>query len=216
MRDNDEIKEMTFLEFKKGDQRSFSLIFKSLSPYFIYFAKRILGEFHEELSIEAVSGAFQSLWENRNKIKSNPALRPFLYRTVKNKCIDILRANKRSKTDSFSTIFYAVKGDRNRKGSDDESLSDLESADIFYKNHSYNSWEESIIETEVVVAVYKVIETLPTECKKIIKLKYIEGLSNKEISDKLNVTISTVKNHSVRGLKLMRDRIKKIELFSNE
>ncbi|MFA4940434.1 RNA polymerase sigma factor [Brevundimonas sp.] len=51
--------------------------------------------------------------------------------------------------------------------------------------------------------VLALIETLPPRCREIFKMRKIEGLSQREIAQRLNVTESVVENDAVKGLALL-------------
>ena len=52
------------------------------------------------------------------------------------------------------------------------------------------------------------IEELPTECKRIFKMSYIEFLDIKTICERLNVAETTVKTQRQRAKKFLRERLK--------
>ena len=48
----------------------------------------------------------------------------------------------------------------------------------------------------------RLITGLPPQCRKVFTLKKVYGLSNAEIADHLNLSISTVEKHARKGLRL--------------
>lgn len=69
--------------------------------------------------------------------------------------------------------------------------------------------EESDLSSEIVLRdlvqyVEGKIEMLPDRCKEIFKLSRFDQLSNKEIADKLNVSIRTVENQIHRATKILK------------
>jgi len=61
-----------------------------------------------------------------------------------------------------------------------------------YVTYTESDFENKIIEEEVYRKLYVEINALPPVCKKTMLLA-LEGLSNKEIAEKLNVSVSTIK-----------------------
>lgn len=55
--------------------------------------------------------------------------------------------------------------------------------------------------------IESVVNQLPPQQKLIIKLSREEGLSHKEIADRLGIEKTTVKNHMVRALNTIRSRL---------
>ncbi|HET9431695.1 MAG TPA: sigma-70 family RNA polymerase sigma factor, partial [Chitinophagaceae bacterium] len=67
------------------------------------------------------------------------------------------------------------------------------------------SYELSQMETnELKVQLYKAIDDLPEQCKKVFQMSRIEGLKQQEIANKLGISIKTVKNHITLALKQLR------------
>ena len=65
-------------------------------------------------------------------------------------------------------------------------------------------YEERQIEAhELKVQLYKAIDTLPDQCKKVFQLSRFEGLKQQEIANHLGISIKTVKNHITHALKLL-------------
>ena len=71
--------------------------------------------------------------------------------------------------------------------------------------------EESILHTitrsEILHDVYSSIESLPVQCRKIVLLSYLGGLSNKQIARHLQLSVHTVRNQKVRGIQLVRGKV---------
>jgi RNA polymerase sigma-70 factor (ECF subfamily) len=65
----------------------------------------------------------------------------------------------------------------------------------------------NIIRTEVMTEIYRQIEKLPTQSKKVLKMSIFENMRNHEIAAALDVSIHTVKNQKVRAMQLLRMNI---------
>ena len=60
-----------------------------------------------------------------------------------------------------------------------------------------------------------IINSLPPKCRDVFVLRWIHGLSQRAISEKLNIAVSTVEKHLAKGLRFckeeMRERAKAAE-----
>lgn len=56
---------------------------------------------------------------------------------------------------------------------------------------------------------WRAVMTLPPQCQKVFILKHVYGASHKEISKKLNISVSTVEKHVALGLKRCREKMLK-------
>jgi RNA polymerase sigma factor (sigma-70 family) len=56
--------------------------------------------------------------------------------------------------------------------------------------------------------IYKAINTLPAQCRRIFKMLYIQGKSIKEISTELEISASTIRTQKSRGLAVLKQKVK--------
>ncbi len=114
----------------------------------------------------------------------------WIFRIASNTCIDFLR-KKRFATISLSQPIST---------SDDEQLFEIE-------DNSYQPETEFVLnERKTVLA--NAIHDLPENYRDIIKLRHDEDLDYKEISERLNLPLGTVKAHLFRARKILLERLK--------
>ncbi len=63
--------------------------------------------------------------------------------------------------------------------------------------------EQAVAAREEVARVHRAIDALPERCRQVIRLRKIEGLSQREIALRLNVSESIVENDGIKGLRLI-------------
>ena len=51
------------------------------------------------------------------------------------------------------------------------------------------------------------ISLLPPKCREVFRMSYIDGLSGKEISKSLGISVSTVNNQIHKALKILRSEL---------
>jgi len=172
------------IEFKKGNPKSLTAIFKFYYAALCYFADRIIANREEAEDIAAES--FYKLWKLHKNFDSMYGIRAFLYITTRNACLNFLKQAERV-TRQQSDLAYLV-----------------------------NAGEETFTEatrTEILREVYAAIENLPPQCRKIVKMSFVEGLKNHEIAEQLNISIHTVKNQKVRGIYLLKMKLLSSNIF---
>lgn len=127
---------------------------------------------------EIVQNLIVKLWEKRNELPQIKSLKSYLYKTAFNACINYLEhkavENKYKKNVDFK----------------------LKQLEIIEPDKTYFD--------ERVSKVKDAIDELPEQTKRIIKLKYIEGLKYKEIAVQLDISSKTVQTLIYRGLKQLR------------
>lgn len=57
------------------------------------------------------------------------------------------------------------------------------------------------------LALFEAIDTLPTEQRQVIEMKYFMGMRNPEVADVLNTTVNAVNGRQWRALAALRDRL---------
>ena len=116
---------------------------------------------------------------------------PWVLRIAHNRVLDYFRAQKQVKTISESSAGFDVLGS---------------------KNLAEPSIEESIILEQQAEEIRALVEELPEEQREVVKMRYYEGLSFKEIADQTGVSINTALGRMRYALINMRQMIKKRNL----
>ena len=130
----------------------------------------------DALSEDIVQEAFLSLLYAKDTLRSQEAAKPFLYATVRNKCISYLR-KQQTQTKNMEQIV------------------------------SQEFLEESLIKSETIRILYRAIDTLPPQTRKVIELS-LDGLKNAEIGKELNVSAHTVHTLKKAAYKKLRGLLK--------
>lgn len=158
------------------DETVFENVYHAYFAPLCYFSQQILGS--REEAEDLVENVFIKLWETNKLFKATDNKAVFLYSCVKNAAIDLLRKN-RTKDKAFEKV---------------ASLSSEITPDFL----------SQVITTEVWAEVYRAIENLPSQCRKVITMSYLDGKSNQEIAEELELTDKTVRNTKVRALQTLK------------
>jgi len=161
------------------DSNSFELIFRNFYRSLCFFAEHLVHDGDDAEDI--VEDLFVKLWNKHLKFESEQHLKAYLYRSAKNACLDFLKVSERS--GARNTLFAEERG------------------------YSEEAYLNEIIRAEIIAEIYHAIETLSPQCGKIITMSYVDGKTNQEIADELNLSIQTVKNQKGRGLALLKQRL---------
>lgn len=132
-----------------------------------------------ELAQEIVNDAFLKIWESSGQINIQTSLKSYLYRIVVNMSLNAL---KKEETVKKNQQWLAASS---------------EHPDVVYEAEA----------AELRIRIYKAIEKLPPQCKKVFLLSRIEGLKQQEIADQLGISIKTVKNHITYALRQLAESL---------
>lgn len=140
-----------------------------------YFAHKMID--NREAAQDIAQDAFVAFWKKRSDFDNELSAKNFLYLTVKNACLNIIRHQQVEKRFVES-----------------QDASELEEEKI----------SQNIIRAELAGEIHSAIAALPKGCGQVLTLAYFEGLKNEEIASQLGVSINTVKTQKARALQLLR------------
>lgn len=66
---------------------------------------------------------------------------------------------------------------------------------------------EDMMHAELISRIFAQVDTLPEQCRRVIRMTFQESKTPREISEELGVTVSTVNNHKMRGLTLLKGKL---------
>ena len=70
--------------------------------------------------------------------------------------------------------------------------------------------QEYILEEEVDALIHQAIGTLPRQAQKMV-IMTLNGDSNLEIAQKLNITVNTVKSTKLKAYQILRKRLRNVQ-----
>jgi len=166
------------LRLKKGDHRAFDIVFSMYYRKIYYFCCRYF--YSKEDAEEIVQEIFVKIWLKKQSIDLEKNFEQYVYAIAKNHILNDIR-NKMSNRSRLQEYNLQQKGWN-------------------------NAVEEEIYFNELENIFYEAIKTLPARRKEIFILNRVKGLSNKEISERLDISVKTVEAQ----MKLALDHFKKI------
>jgi RNA polymerase sigma-70 factor (family 1) len=166
-------------DLKSGNSQSMISFFNLYYAPLCYFAERMIHD--RQAAEDVVEDSFMKLWKKHADFGSIQNIKAFLYITTRNACLNLLKKHQRDVISKREMAY--LHGD----------------SDDFVLN--------SIIRTEVMAEIYRQIEKLPAQSKKVLKMSVFDNMRNHEIAAALDVSIHTVKNQKVRAMQLLRMNI---------
>ena len=175
----------------EGDQAAFEQLFFEYHQPLIRFAFGITRS--KELSRDTVQDVFLKIWRNRKAWIVNKTLRVYLYQSVRNQALNLLEKQKtHSRLQENYSIDYST---------------------------SYSLWEEdrssfvglSEHDAKRVMQIWALVDKMPDRRRLVFELHRKDGLSYKEISKILDLSLKTVENHMGQAIKYLRKELEKVE-----
>jgi RNA polymerase sigma-70 factor (ECF subfamily) len=174
-------KEQLLSDLKNREVKAYEELFFKYHGRLVLFALKFTDDLQAAKDI--VQDTFLSLWEKADKI--NVSLKAYLFQSVKNSSLNHLRHLK---------IDPTVKDEAAYKISVAERMEYFDFNDPYY----------SLLELEMEQKIEKAINSLPTKCLIVFNHSRKEHLKNKEIAEKLGVSVKTVEKHISKALSVIR------------
>ncbi len=166
----------------------FSKIYMHYFPRLLRFARFYV--LSEEESENIVQDIFADIWTNMNVFDSIHNIDAYLFTVVKNKCVDYLRNQ---------VSFHEKK----------HKLQDIDGKELAFKLYSLQQMDENLLSADDVERLLNdAIEKLPERCREVFLLSRMEGLKNREIAERLQVSVSTVENQMTIALRKLKTELK--------
>lgn len=160
---------------RKRDSRVYEVVFKKYYPGLVMFVCRHVGD--REVAKDIVQDIFFKLFEISHSLSKDFNLKSWFYKVARNAAVDYLRHLQVVDRHKFLMA---------------EAMLTSEELD-----------EE--IDEEVYNRVNEAIDSLPEQCRLIIKLNVIEGKKYLEIAEELDISINTIRTQVSRGYKKLRE-----------
>jgi RNA polymerase sigma-70 factor, ECF subfamily len=169
-----------------NDKSALDEIFNYYYPRLYNFSKRIL-KLEDEID-DIRQDVFLKIWLNRNKINNPETFNSFIFTITKNSLLNLIRSNVNNQ---------AFKVEFSRRIISSEYVTQNE---IEFK--------------EIKTAIDQLVFRLPEKRQKVFLLSRNEGLSNKEIAQKLNISEKTVEDHITNSIRFLRKSLSEIGIVS--
>jgi RNA polymerase sigma-70 factor (ECF subfamily) len=158
-----------------------------LSKKLLRFAVRFMKD--EDQARDVIQDIFLKLWQKKDELNQIENVEAFAMRMIRNRCLDILRANK--------VVPIDVETDRKMK---------QETIDV----HS------QIELNEAAGQVKTLINQLPDLQQKVMQLRDIEQLEYEEIAERTGLQVNAIRVNLSRARKKVRDEFLKLNSNGNE
>jgi len=175
-------------EFKAGDLEAFEEIIARYESKVMNLALRFTR--NQEDAEEVMQDVFTTVYRKIEGFRGQSAFSSWLYRIVVNAAFMKLRKRKQSQTVSIEDLAPAIKQyciDR----------------DALVGTHSYNV----AVTRELQEILQKAIDRLPDQYRAVFVLRDVDGLSNQETGEILNLSIPAVKSRLHRSRIMLRKRL---------
>ena len=144
------------------------------------------------LSEDIVQDVFLMLWKRRTEIDFSRPVLPYLTTAVRNRSIDCLRSRK----------------------SRGEGTCGLDTLDGYVRCLVADRCEEEFDLSWLRHEIDDGVSQLSEQCRRVFLLSRVTGLKNREIAERLNISVKTVEKHIGVALSKLRLRLSRSGFFN--
>lgn len=159
---------------RAGDADAFEQVFRGSYSRLLAMAERLLGG--RERGEDVVQDVLLELWRHRSRLPADLHLRAYLYRSVRNRALNLLRHDR---------VVREAEPRMERPGS-------VPPADL------------ALADRELAEAIRAAVAQLPDRCREVFELSREHQLSYAEISLVMGITKKTVEAHMGKAIRSLR------------
>jgi RNA polymerase sigma-70 factor (ECF subfamily) len=173
------------IQLKDGNQASYKVLYDKYAPMLFAFSRKYLQT--QEDAEEIVQEVFLRIWEKKENIDEYQSFSSYVIQAAKYRIYNGFR-KKVNEQAYLDFLIYA-----------DDSSRNFTELDVNY--HAAKKKAESAI------------TALPPKRQEIFRLSREDGLKNREIAERLQISIKTVENQMGLALKFLKDELSEYQML---
>lgn len=174
-------------ELKRGNEEALEFLFKVYYPRLQGYTSRFITD--KELVKDIIQECFIKLWEKHNSIQIL-SVQSLLFAMVRNSCLNYL------KHESIVNQYQI------------EYLANIQGQEKLYHADFLCDADSPLLYEELRKEINYVIDQLPERQKEVFLMSRFEGLKNREIAEKLQISTTAVEKHISKALQNFENHFK--------
>lgn len=162
------------IRLKEGIPEAYEGLFKQTFPRMLGYCSLFIHD--RSQANDLVQECFVKLWEKRATIKTSQSVESLLFVMLRNRCLNFLRDQKHHLVEK-----------------DLHSITESELQHLYQLD--FIGKEEKSLEEKLFETISQSVEKMPEKRKLVFVMAKIEGKKNKEVADKLGISVKAVEKH---------------------
>ena len=164
---------------REGRNEAFSILVQRYEKQIFALAYRLGGDYDE--ARDMAQEAFLRVYQELSRYDVSRPFFPWLYRVSHNTCINLMHRRPKETTPL-------------------DNLLDLRADEEDRELNPSASYEQQ----ELAAAIHRALQSLPESYRLPLVLKYLEDMSYQQISEQLDLPVSTIETRLFRGRKMLK------------
>lgn len=161
---------------QQGSEHAFTVLYKHYSVPLYHNILLLVKD--ENTAEELVQDVFSKIWKQRTSISIEKSFSGYLFVTARNRVFDFFQQVHRDQV--------------------------LHARIMTIASEAYDHIEQAIFAKENADILRKAIDTLPPQRRRAFELCKLEGLTYRQASEEMGISLSTIKDHMVNALDTIR------------
>lgn len=179
-------KDLLLNDLSAGRKEAFEFLFTSYYPRLRNYASHFIADVDDVEDI--LQDCFVNLW-NRRAMLTGVSLSSMLFTMVRNGCLNFLKHKAIA------------------QGYNAEELKHISGSEALYNLDFLGSADEELLYNELRRQIDEVLSNLPERSRQVFVMSRFEGLKNKEIAERLDISVKVVEKHITKSLAMLRKQI---------
>lgn len=163
---------------------SFEEMFRVYYPRMKRYCMHFLHD--EEEANDLVQDVFVQLWSEQDSLDDSKNQEAYLFTLLKNKCLNILK--KKVVEGKYIQRQISPASER-----------------LYHLSFSPQQ-EFQCLADKLSMELESLIESMPVQCGRVFRMKWLEGKKIREIAGELNISTTMVDKHLARGIEIARKK----------
>lgn len=173
-------------DLSAGRKEAFEYLFTTYYPRLRNYASHFVADVDDVEDI--IQDCFVNLW-NRRAMLTGVSLSSMLFTMVRNGCLNFLK---------HKAIAEGYNASELKQPSGSEAL---------YNYDFLGSADEELLYHELQRQIGDVLQLLPERSRQVFVMSRFDGLRNKEIAERLDISVKVVEKHITKSLAMLREHI---------
>ena len=175
-----------FNDLSAGSKEAFEYLFTTYYPRLRNYASHFIADVDDVGDI--MQDCFVNLW-NRRAMLTGVSISSMLFTMVRNGCLNFLK--HKAIAEGYNTC----------------ELKQISGSEALYNYDFLGSADEELLYDELRRQIGDVLRRLPERSRQVFVMSRFEGLKNREIAERLDISVKVVEKHITKSLALLREYI---------
>lgn len=170
------------IRFRAGDEKAYTELYHKMYTPLCFYTYKLIQDEQEAQCI--VAETFQKLWKIHANFDAMPSIKVFLYKVCYREGCDFLKYGQKKKPKHIDRI-------------EDLHFQPAEEEDILSR----------MVQNELIRRIFAEIDKMPGQRQKVLQLFFAEGLTTKEVAERLSMKEEVVRSTKAQALAQLRKQL---------